>query len=105
MSTLIFLTLIPSLTDLTCLPSGLTTQYMNSTRRINNFVKAVEAAADVKKENLAIERKLAEDSSVTEEEREQTRQTWCKYLKVSIPWIVFILIMVVIGYFIISSNV
>ena len=75
------------------------------TRRINNFVKAVEAAADVKKENLAIERKLAEDSSVTEVEREQTRQTWCKYLKVSIPWIVFILIMVVTGYFIISSNV
>ena len=68
-------------------------------------MRAVEAASDVKKENLAIERKLAEDSSVTEEEVEQTKMTWWKYCKISIPWIIFIIIMLIIGYFIISSNV
>ena len=68
-------------------------------------MRAVEAASDVKKENLAIERKLAEDSSVTEEEVEQNKRTWWKYCKISIPWIIFIIIMLIIGYFIISSNV
>ena len=83
---------------------GLTRQYISSAKRINNFVKAVERAADVKKENLAIERKLAEESSVSEEDIEEPERAWWKYLKKATPWVLFIIIMLVIGYFIVRTN-
>ena len=67
-------------------------------------MKAVERAADVKKENLAIERKLAEESSVSDEDIEEPGIVWWKYLKKAAPWVLFIIIMFVIGYFIVSSN-
>ena len=69
-------------------------------------MKAVERAADVKKENLAIERKLAEESSVpvTDEDIEEPEKVWWKYFKRAAPWVLFIIIMFVIGYFIVSSN-
>ena len=44
--------------------SGLSSQYVNNSRKIDNFVRAVEAATDIKGENLAIERELAQSSSV-----------------------------------------
>ena len=37
---------------------------MNNSRKIDNFVRAVETATDIKSENLAIERELSKDSSV-----------------------------------------
>ena len=64
----------------------------------------MERAADVKKENLAIERKLAEESSVTEEDIEEPDKVWWKYLKRAAPWVFFIIIIFVVGYFIVSSN-
>ena len=64
----------------------------------------MERAADVKKENLAIERKLAEESSVTEEDIEEPDKVWWKYLKRAVPWVFFIIIIFVVGYFIVSSN-
>ena len=67
-------------------------------------MKAVERAADVKKENLAIERKLAEESSVSDEDTEEPENAWWKYFKRAAPWVLFIIIVFVIGYFIISSN-
>ena len=67
--------------------------------------KAVEAATDVKNENLAIERKLAEDSSAVDVEIGEKKTNCTKYCKKSLPWIIFIIIMLVIGYFIICSNV
>ena len=44
--------------------SGLSSQYVDNSRKIDNFVRAVEAATDIKGENLAIERELAQSSSV-----------------------------------------
>ena len=44
--------------------SGLSSAHVNSSRKIDNFVRAVEAATDIKSENLAIERELAQGSSV-----------------------------------------
>ena len=67
-------------------------------------MKAVERAADVKKENLAIERKLTEESSVSDEDIEEPEQAWWKYVKKAAPWVLFIVILVVIVYFIVSSN-
>ena len=64
----------------------------------------MERAADVKKENLAIERKLAEESSVSDEDIEEPEKTCWKYLRRATPWVLFIIIMLVIGYFIVSSN-
>ena len=64
----------------------------------------MERAADVKKENLAIERKLAEESSVSDEDIEEPEKVWWKYLKRVTPWVLFIIIMLLIGYFIVSSN-
>ena len=64
----------------------------------------MERAADVKKENLAIERKLAEESSVSDEDIEVPEKTWWKYFKRATPWVLFIIIMFVIGYFIVSNN-
>ena len=91
--------------------SGLSTQHVNNTRRINNFVGAVEAATDIKKENLAIERKLArgsaaEDSPDLEPDlAERKRSALASYLKIAVPWLLFIVILCVIAYFIISSSV
>ena len=90
---------------------GLSTQYINTSRKINNFVGAVEAATDIKKENLAIERKLAVGSSATELTlHEQEETSFCNsrlmsYLKIAIPWLVFIGIMILIAYIIITSSV
>ena len=58
----------------------------------------------MKKENLAIERKLAEESSVSEEDIEEPEKVWWKYLKKATPWVLFIIIMLVIGYFIVRTN-
>ena len=44
--------------------SGLSSAHVNNSRKIDNFVRAVEAASDIKGENLAIERELAQGSSV-----------------------------------------
>ena len=87
---------------------GLSTQYINTSRKINNFVGAVEAATDIKKENLAIERKLAVSSSATDlvmqEESHQQRNCFLNYLKIAIPWLIFLVFMSLIAYFIIISS-
>ena len=91
--------------------SGLSTQHVNNTRRINNFVGAVEAATDIKKENLAIERKLAQGSAAEDipdlepDLAERKRSALASYLKIAVPWLLFIVILCVIAYFIISSSV
>ena len=71
----------------------------------------MEAATDIKKENLAIERKLArgsaaEDSPDLEPDlAERKRSALASYLKIAVPWLLFIVILCVIAYFIISSSV
>ena len=87
---------------------GLSTQYINNSRKINNFVGAVEAATDIKKENLAIERKLAEGSAAADlpSGQEMTKNSAImSYFKIAIPWLTFLTIMAIIAYFIISSSV
>ena len=42
----------------------MSSHYVDNSRKIDNFVRAVEAATDIKGENLAIERELAQSSSV-----------------------------------------
>ena len=80
---------------------GLTKQYLTKSKKINNFVEAVEAATDIKKENLAIEQEQAINQS------EKGLKTWSRVkwlLKMTLPWVGLLGMMGILGYAMVASN-
>ena len=80
---------------------GLTKQYLNKNKKINNFVEAVEAATDIKKENLAIEQ---EQASKSEEESLRSCGRFKWLLKMILPWVALFGLMGLLAYAMISTN-
>ena len=80
---------------------GLTKQYLSKSKKINNFVEAVEAATDIKKENLAIEQEQAAKSE-EESKKKCHRVKW--FLKLFIPWIALLGLMGLLAYAMIATN-
>ena len=80
---------------------GLTKQYLNKNKKINNFVEAVEAATDIKKENLAIER---EQATKSEEENATCGGRLRMASKLLIPWLALLGLMALLAYAMITTN-
>jgi len=76
-------------------------KYLNKNKKINNFVEAVEAATDIKKENLAIER---EQATKSEEENTTCGGRLRMASKLLIPWLALLGLMALLAYAMITTN-